>query len=405
MKCMVCGSEDVEEFLDLGEVPLANRLVTEENLDIPVERYPLGLEYCKECSFVQLTHIVPPKILYDGYPYATGASSTATEHFRHMAMEITKTLGLRQGSVVVDIGSNDGTLLKGFLDLGMNIMGVEPSENIAQIALDAGIPTIVDFFNSDVVSEISLKHGKADVITAANVFTHLEDPASLIRDVKDLLKDDGVFVIEIYYIWSLIRNGAFDQVYHEHMSYFNIRSLSRLLESEGMEIFHVVPVNTQGGSLRIYASFPGSYKINKSVLEMKNQEPSFASSFELYREFADRVKFIRESIVRFVKEEKAKNKRIAGYGAAAKATTLLNYCEIGRDEIEYVADRNILKQGKYIPGTGIPIVSPEYLINDKPDVVIIFAWNIADEVKGILEPIRRKGTRIFVPLPMLEEMV
>lgn len=410
MKCRVCGDDRLNQFLDLGPMPLANALLTEEQTHRAEKKYPLALAVCVNCTFVQLTKVVPPEEMYTDYPYATGTSQAMTEHFAGMASDVDLRITLkppaRDKHLVVDIGSNDGTLLKGFKALGWRTLGIEPAANLAAIARKHGIDTVTSYLNPDTVKGVVSQYGNADAVTATNVFSHVDDVYGFLRCVKALLSGRGAFVVEVYNLLSLLDNGALDQVYHEHLSYFTPRTLAILFEKAGLQLWHVEKVPVHGGSLRAYASLPGARAVRTSVSSLLETEPPASILFDRIDAFVEHVDKVRKDFRAFIVEAFQDRKRVIGYTAPAKATILLNACGTrGGHGIEYLVDDNPLKQGKYVPGVHIPILGPEAMKDRPPDYVIIFAWNLVDEIVRKLVHLKKKhGTQFFVPLPEFQEV-
>ena len=403
VNCRVCGSSKTKPFLDLGKQPLANALLDRPDQDAPA--YPLGLEYCPSCTFVQTTFVPPPDEMFLDYPYVTGTSPSTKKHFQDMASEVARRVDLKPFSLVVDVGSNDGTLLEAFahLGIGIDVVGVEPAENLAKAARARGLPTISGFFDHGTVTQVHGLRGRADLITACNVFTHVPDPRQFLEDAKTLMKDDGTLVLEIYYLWDIISNGAFDMCYHEHMSYFSLRTLRALVEQVGLEIWNGQHLDVQGGSLRVYVSRKGLRPVDDFVGRVARSEYDLIRAIERYEDFGDRVEEHRDEILGFLQEAKRTGQKVAGYAAAAKATVLCNYLGIGPEDVRYVVEDNPMKQGKYLPGARIPIVGPDRLSEDPPDIVLIFSWNIAQDMVRKWKPQLPK-TRFLVPLPELAEV-
>lgn len=424
MNCRNCKNPRLKTFLDLGSQPPANALKADRRQRIP--KYPLALAYCRRCAFVQLTHVVPAWELYRDYPYLTGTSDVHRQHFHDMAEDVLKAVNRRfgqahagdfdlpPGGLVVDIGSNDGTLLEGFRDRGMRVIGVEPAKDIAQRAIRNDIPTYNAMFNSSVAHHILRTEGQADLLTATNVLTHVDDVDAFLENVGTLLKPDGTFVVEIYSLLSILNKTLFDLVYHEHLSYFTVRTLRDFLRARGMRLVHVEDVPVHGGSIRAYIRKGVTDAPPRSVAEAIAREPGPRKLIQECERFARRVAEARQDLVRFVRGGRTgrpgrplrdkPRMRIAGYTAPAKATVLLNYCGLTVKDIEYVVEDNPLKQGKHIPGTRIPIVPPHVLAEEPPDVVLIFAWNIAEEIKKKAMKWTVQDTKFFVPLPELREV-
>jgi len=350
---------------------------------------------------VQLTFIVPSEDMFSNYVYLSSTTKTFQKHFSEMAEHITKSFSLSENSLAVDIGSNDGILLKGFQTSNVQVIGVEPAANVAKIAEENGVETINDFFNENVVNEIIKRKGKADVVTATNVFAHIDDIDSVVENVKSLLKDEGIYVIEIQYFADTIETMTFDNVYHEHMSYYTLSSLDFFFNKHDMQAFRVERVATHGGSLRVFAAKKSSkHKVHESIKKLLDYEKSIGiDDFETYRKFGQEVYGVRDKLVDYIKNIKKQNKKIAAYGAPAKGNTLLNFCNIGKDYIEYIVEDNPLKQGLYAPGTHIPVVSSKMLDENLPDYILILAWNFADEILEKTKKYREKGVKFIVPLP------
>ncbi|MAG92072.1 SAM-dependent methyltransferase [Candidatus Woesearchaeota archaeon] len=401
MKCRICKNEDLKKFLSLGTTPLANSFLSKEDLSKEEKKFPLELCFCKRCKLVQLTYIVPSEEMFSDYVYLSSTTKTFQKHFADMAEDITKDFGLNEKSVAVDIGSNDGILLKPFQKFNVKVVGVEPAANVAKIAEDNGIETINDFFNENVVSEIIKRKGKADVVTANNVFAHIDDIDSVIENVKKLLKDEGIYVIEIQYFVDTIEKMTFDNVYHEHMSYYTLTSLDYFFKKHGMEIFRVKRIDTHGGSLRVFAKRKeSSREIDDSVKDLLDYEKKMGvDGFNLYEEYGRKVYDVRKRLVDYIRNIKREGKKIAAYGAPAKGNTLLNFCGIGKGEIDYIIEDNPLKQKLFAPGTHIPVVSSKMLNEKLPDYILILAWNFADEILSKTKNYAEKGVKFIIPLP------
>ncbi|MBW2977068.1 class I SAM-dependent methyltransferase [Candidatus Woesearchaeota archaeon] len=401
MQCRICHDKDLKKFLSLGKTPLANSFLKKEELEKNENNYPLELDFCSNCKLVQLNYIVPPESMFRDYVYVSSTSSTFKAHFAIMAEDISKSFMLNEKSLVVDIGSNDGILLKGFQKMNVQTIGVEPATNVAKIAEQNGVETINDYFNNTVVNKIVREKGHADVITANNVFAHINDIDDVINNIKVLLKKDGIFVIEVQYFMDMIEKMTFDNIYHEHLSYFTLTSLSYFFEKRGMGIFDAKKIDTHGGSLRVFIKkSEGKHEVKKQVGEMLEHEKSAGvDNFELYKKFAGKVYGVREKLTSYIKGIKAQGKSLAGYGAPAKSTTLLNFCNIGKDYINYIVDDNPLKIDLYTPGTHIPVVSSEILDKQTPDYVLVLAWNFAEEILAKTRKYADKGVKFIIPLP------
>ncbi len=401
MKCRICNNKNIGKFLSLGNSPLANSFLSKEDMEKEESTYPLELAFCDNCKLVQLTCVVPPELMFKNYVYVTSTSNTFKIHFTKMAEDISKEFRLNDGSLVVDIGSNDGLLLKGFQKFKVKTIGIEPATNVAKIAEENGIETINDFFNDKSAKRIIKKKGHADVITANNVFAHINDINDVINNVKLLLKKDGIFVIEVQYLVDTMEKMTFDNIYHEHLSYFTLTSLNYFFKKNGMEVFNVQRVDSHGGSLRVFIKkSEGKHEINEQVKKMLEYEKNRGiDNIAIYKKFADSVYKAKEKLTSYTNGIKNRGKSIVGYGAPAKSTTLLNFCNIGNDFIDYIVDENPLKTGLYTPGTHIPVVSPEMLDKKSPDYILILAWNFTEEILNKTKKYASAGTRFIVPLP------
>lgn len=401
MDCRICGSSEVRPFLRLGETALANSYLSERQLSSSEPEFPLEVAFCPKCCLVQLTFVVPPELLFKHYLYVTSTSNTFRVHFTQMAESIVRQFGLGSGSLAVDIGSNDGLLLRGFLKFGVKVVGVEPASNVAKIAEADGIYTINDFFTSAVVDRILAENGKADIITANNVFAHTTTIHDIAEDVKRLLKDDGVFVIEAAYLVDMLEQMTFDAVYHEHLFYYSLTTLDYFFRLHGMLIFRVEHVSSHGGSLRVFVKKESSsMPVEQPVSDMLYaEERKGVRSFSTYAGFAGRVESARSSLVSLLRRLKSSGASIAAYGAPAKATTLLSFCNIGKETIDYIVDDSPLKQGLFMPGSRIPIVSQKMLDEKTPDYILILAWNFADEILKKTKPYADRGVKFIIPFP------
>ena len=403
MKCRICGNKNLAIFLSLGRTPLANSFLSKEDLDKEEKTFPLEVCFCLICKLVQLTYVVNPELMFKRYIYVSSTSNTFKRHFTSMADDIYNRFSLTEKSFVVDIGSNDGLLLKGFRKYGVQTIGVEPAGNIAAVAEKDGIETINDFFNENVAKQIIDKNGYADVVTANNVFAHVNNIHEFTKNVKSLLKNDGIFIIEAQYLVDTIEKMTFDNIYHEHLSYFTLTSLINFFKKHNMEIFDAKRVDSHGGSLRVFIKKAGGkYDIQKEVGNILKYEKEIGvDNLETYKKFAVKVDDVRENIVAYIKKLKKDGKSIAGYGAPAKSTTLLNFCNLGAGSIDYIVDDSPLKPGLYAPGTHIQVVSSAMLDKKKPDCILILAWNFADEILEKNKKYRNRGVKFIIPLPKL----
>lgn len=405
--CRVCKDSNLEKVLTLKSTPPANAFIRGEDLDKPEPLFPLELYFCNSCSFIQLGNVVSSELLFRNYVYTSSISPTFIKHFESLANTVTSRLGLEAGSLVVDIGSNDGILLRPFKQLGWQVLGIDPAIKIAKEATKNGIETLPLFFNSETAREIKLKYGPAELITATSVFPHIDNLDDVVAGVRELLTPNGVFLIEAYYLADLLEKKLFDTVYHEHLSYFSVKTASRLLERLNMKIFDVEKTDTHGGSLRIWAEkTEGTRPINYEALKtfLSEEASCGLNQIKTYTTFAREIDKNKERLLQLLKSLKAQGKRIAGYGAAAKGNTLLNHFEIGGEFLDYIVDDSPWKQGLYTPATRLPVVSRATLAEQKPDYILILAWNFA-------EPIMEKlgtGHKFIIPVPkpmIIEDLV
>jgi SAM-dependent methyltransferase len=379
-------------MLDMGSLPLANRL---ENLGSSSgNTYPLVVYYCHNCALIQLADLVPRKEMFTDYLYLTSASKTMVEHFDRFAETITQRLDLTISDKVLDVGSNDGTLLKAFQRRGVGVLGIEPAQNVASIAEEEGVPTITEYFDLELAKRLE----KFRVVTANNILSHVGTLREFLATVAKVLRPDGLFVFEVPWAADVLRNNSFDMIYHEHLSYFGLKPLAKALGVAGMSLFDVEYFpSIHGGSFRAIASL-SSKEPSSLVKEMVAREDKEAD-FWAVRDFSGRVPMLAQRLREKLLSLKRDGKRIAGYGAPAKATILLNYCGIGRDILDYASDTTPLKQGKLIPGVGVPIVSPQFARTKPPDYYLLLAWNFREEILAKEQEFLDKGGRFVVPFP------
>jgi SAM-dependent methyltransferase len=402
-RCRASGSSSVVPVLDLGTTPLANALPTPEAIagGAAEPAYPLLLVFCPDSALVQITETVPPDVLFGEYLYFSSFSDTVLENARGIAGRMLAERSLGPSSLVVEIASNDGYLLRNYVERGIGVLGIEPAANIAAVAEERGIPTRNDFFSADLARELRAGGLAADVVHANNVLAHVADLTGVVDGLRILLKDTGVAVIEVPYVKDMIDHCEFDTIYHEHLCYFSLTALDRLFRSRDMVVEDVERIPIHGGSLRVFAApaVPGR-EPSQAVRQLLQEEAGWGvASADFYRGFARRVEGIRDSLRALLQDLKADGRRIAAYGAAAKGSTLLNYCGIGSDLLEYVVDRSTYKQGRCMPGVHLPIHPPERLLQDRPDYLLVLAWNFLPEIMAQQEEYRRGGGAFVVPVP------
>ncbi|HEX6547439.1 MAG TPA: class I SAM-dependent methyltransferase [Candidatus Dormibacteraeota bacterium] len=396
--CRSCGGSDVHLVLSLGETPLANSLLKADQLQSPEPTFPLDLAFCATCSLVQITFTVPPEELFSEYLYLSSFSDTMLEHARELAAELTRDRGLTRDSLVVEIASNDGYLLQNYVRDGIPVLGVEPARNIATVAEERGVPTMVEFFGREVAQRLAAEGRRADVIHAHNVLAHVADLNSVVAGFSALLEEDGLAVVEVPYVRDMIERTEFDTIYHEHLCYFSVTALDHLFRRHGLHLVDVRRVPIHGGSLQVRAA--KREPAQPSVARLLEEERALGmAEIDYYAGFGDRVRALRRQLKDTLRDLKAGGARIAAYGASAKGSTLLNYMGIGGDLIEFVADRSLVKQGLYTPGTHLPILPPEALTEKMPSHALLLVWNFAEEVLRQQSAYREKGGRFIIPVP------
>ena len=398
-RCRVCGSEKLHKFLSLGPTPLANSFLRKNQLNNAEDFYPLDVYFCSNCYLVQLLDVVSPKVMFKEYAYVTGASKPMQAHFTGLAEDVIGNFKISKDSLVVDIGSNDGTLLHCFSKFCLRMLGIEPASNIARLAEANGIPTVNDFFDENCAMNVYKEYGSADIITATNVFAHVDNLESILSGINHLLSNNGVFIIEFPYLLNLLNNMEFDTIYHEHLSYFAVHPLIYLFRKFGMDIVDVKQIPIHGGSIRVFVQkSPKKQSQNVTKLLLMEQEAKLGS-LNTYMKFAESVALVKEKLVKLLKTLKNDGARITGYGATAKGNTLLNYCEIGTDILDYITDTTPFKQGCYTPGMHIPIFPEERFHGDPPDYALLLAWNYADAILQKEKEYRQKGGKFILPIP------
>ena len=405
VRCLVCSSAAVREFLDLGATALANDFLTPEELAAPEPKFPLRVGFCDDCGHVQLTARVPPGAMFTEYLYVSSASDTLKAHFDELSRILVGRHRLGPDDLVLDIGCNDASLLACFRRRGVRTLGVDPAENLAGFATGQGIDRFQGFFGAATAREIVARWGQAGLITATNTFPHIPDLDDFVRGIDVALAPGGAFVVEAHYLVDLLDQLAFDTVYHEHVSYWALGPMVRLFERHGMRPVDAERLPIHHGQLRVTVQRAGAGEPRPGVGEILALERARGiDRFETYEAFAARVRRIRADLRRLLAGLKAEGRRVAGYGAPAKASTLLEYLGIGPDLLEFIADRSRLKQGRFTPGTRIPIVAPERLLADPPDYLLLLAWNFADEILAQQAAFRERGGRFIVPLPEVRIM-
>ena len=402
MRCRHCGSSVTVSFCDLGMSPLANSYVSVEQIDRAESFYPLHAYVCGECFLVQLQEFESPEQIFSDYAYFSSYSDSWVAHCRQYVEQMVARYGLGSEQLVIEVASNDGYLLKFFKEKGVPVLGIEPAANVARAAQDLGIETLVEFFNPTLAETLVRRGIQADLLLGNNVLAHVPDLNGFVRALKLALKPSGVITLEFPHLLELIRERQFDTIYHEHFSYFSLGTVGRVFSKFGLKVFDVDRLATHGGSIRVYATHAENamQTISGHVNEMLSEEASAGlESLATYRAFSDEVKKTKRALLRFLIYAREQGKSVVGYGAPAKGNTLLNYCGVRTDLLDYTVDRSPHKQGRFLPGVRLPIYPPEKIRETKPDYVLILPWNLKDEVMSQMSFVRQWGGRFVVPIP------
>jgi len=399
--CRMCGSQKLYKFLDLGFAPPSDALLSSTELDEPEMLFPLRVLQCEDCGLTQLEYVVNPQLLYGRkYKYESSITKTGKEHFFSMADSICERFNIQKESLVVDIGSNVGILLEGFKNNGMNVLGTDPAGEICKIANKRGIETWQEFFNLKIAKKIRTKKGKAKIITGTNVFAHIDDKESLMKSLDILLEKKGLFILEVPYFVDLIENLEYDTIYLEHLEYISIKPIVRFFKKYNMDVFDVEKYSIHGKSIRVFVCREGEMSISDNIAKfLDSEEKKGIYKKEVLNGFAKNVFLHREKLTNLLKKLKKNGKKIVGISAPAKGNTILNYCKIGTDLIDYMTEKSFIKIGNYTPGMHIPIVGEEKIITDRPDYGIIFAWNFANEIIKNNKSFSEKGGKFIIPIP------
>jgi hypothetical protein len=397
-RCQVCDTPDLESILFLGYLPPVNTMPVVGSPPAEQPAYPAELLYCKKCTLAQLGLIVDPAILFPpSYPYTSGTTKILRENFAELSREVDSLYPLKPDQLIIDIGANDGTLLSNFQKNGVRVFGIEPT-NAANLAIARGIPSMISFFNKSVAEKAVTEQGHAQIITATNVFAHIEDIHDIVAGVLTLLGDDGIFISESHYFLSLLETLQYDTIYHEHLRYYSVTSLKHLLEMQGLEVIHVKRIPTHGGSIRVYASRKGKYPVQASVGAVVEQE-NLGITRKTFTTFKQDVVTSKLGLLSLLKDIKVNGDRVYGIGAPSRASTLINYVGLDDGILDGVMEiKGSYKIGKYIPGTRIPVWEEERLFSDQPKYALLLSWHIADE---LIPKLRSRGFqgKFIVPLP------
>lgn len=401
--CRICGFGDLMPVLSLGKLPLANALLKAEQLDEPEPLFPLDLVLCPNCSLLQITETVPPELLFRNYPYFSSFSDTTLRHARALAENLAEFLHLTPKNLVIEVASNDGYLLQHFKQMDIPVLGIEPAENIVPAAEARGIPTLNEFFDDRLAKKLCRDGRRADAIIGNNVLAHVACLHEFVEGIRLLLKPDGMAVFEAAYARETIAHCEFDQIYHEHLCYYSLTALVHLFALHGLQVVDAEVVSVHGGSLRVYVQSKEWARPSARTLALLEEECAWGiNDPKPYARFATQVEVKKGALLSLLRELKAAGKRIAGYGAAAKGTIMLNAFGIGKELLDYVVDRSTYKQGLYMPGCHLPIYAPERLLEDRPDYALMLAWNFKTEILEQQATYRRGGGQFIIPTPTLE---
>jgi SAM-dependent methyltransferase len=398
-QCRSCGHERLDPVLSLGTTPLANSLPTAAELGTPEARYPLDVVFCPQCALVQLTISVPPEEMFSEYAYFSSFAETVKENARVLVERLVHERGLDGANLAMEIASNDGYLLRYYQAAGVPVLGIDPARNVAEVANAAGVPTRCEFFGRELAAQLVREGRHADVLHANNVMAHVPDVNGVVAGIETVLGDEGVAVIETPYVRDMIDRLEFDTIYHEHLFYYSLSSFDALLRRNDLVAVDVERIPIHGGTIRVFAANSMS-PVGPAVTDLLAEEQQLGmTTIDYYRSFASRVDALCDQLRDLLLGLHRDGKRIAAYGAAAKGATLLNRIEVGAETINFVADRNVHKHGRYLPGVHIPIVEAERLLTDQPDYVLLLAWNFADEVMAQQAEYRARGGQFIVPVP------
>lgn len=402
--CRSCGAHDFEPLLDLGLQPLANNLLRPEDLSKPEPKVPLRLAFCRSCALLQILDLVPPVELFSEYLYFSSFSDALLRNAKEATERYIREFSLNERSFVVEIASNDGYCLKNFVAAKVPCLGIEPAGNIAKVAREKGVETLEEFFGESVAKRLAAENRRADLILGNNVFAHAPQTNDFVAGLRHLLKPGGRIILEFPYAADFIEHNEFDTIYHEHVFYFSLTALMPLFARNGLEIFHVERLpKLHGGTLRLFAGAKGEVTAKPTVAALLAEEKNKGmDKVPYYRDFAARVQGLKQDLVKLIGELHRDGKSVAAYGASAKGSTLLNFFGLDHRQIAFVVDRSTYKQGRLTPGTHIPILPPEALLQKRPDYTLLLTWNFAEEILGQQKAYRDAGGKFIVPIPQVK---
>jgi len=405
MKCRACNAEIEHTFVDLGVSPLSNSYLAADQLQAMEPHYPLKVLLCSQCWLAQLPVVVKPHDIFSDYAYFSSFSESWLRHAEDYVEKMVERFEFKEGHKVIEIASNDGYLLQYFAQRGIPVLGIEPAANVAKVAVEKGIPTLVKFFGTGTAKEMLAEGRTADLLLGNNVLAHVPDLNDFIAGMKIVLEPGGIITMEFPHLMRLMAENQFDTIYHEHFFYFSFLSVERAFAGHGITLFDVEELPTHGGSLRIYGRHEedGTHPVTDNVAKIRDCELREGfDRLETYQGFARQVEETKRNLLEFLIKAKREGKTVVGYGAPAKGNTLLNYCGVRSDFLDYTVDRSFHKQGRFLPGTRIPIYAPEKIRETKPDYVLILPWNLKDEIASQMAHIREWGGRFVVPIPKVE---
>jgi SAM-dependent methyltransferase len=401
-ECRTCLSKNIEQIFSLAPTPPGNNFLSKEMLGAEEQKYPLEIKFCNDCFHIQLGHVVDPSILFqNSYSYVSGTSQVFVNHLKEYSKYVIDFLKIKKSSLIIDIGSNDGTCLEFFKNNGMRTLGVDPAKEVSEIASSKGIETINDFFSLDLANKILANYGSADLITSHNACAHIDKLDQIIEGVEVLLSRNGIFIFEVGYFVDVFQNKWFDTIYHEHVDFHTVAPLITLFDRFNMEIFRVERIKPQGGSIRVFTQKKGSkLRQDSSVRDLVNLEKSIGlNKPDAIIDFGIQISRIKDKFITLLNDIKKSGKNIVAFGAPTKATTLCHYFEIGKNHIDFIVDDNPLKQGLYSPGKHIPVYDASKIYSEKPDYLLILAWNFADAIMEKHQKYRSAGGSFILPMP------